>query len=246
MDIDNPATNPNDPGRPDVEQALLQQFSCLGTTDRDELVKELQNIVGNNVSYGAAAFFLDMNNWNLQAAICSYFDVENPNKLPMMCVLSDPRATEYENIEPNLPFSKTWLLHNNGSDPWPVGCTLRCAGGEALGANTVILPCIYPGEGRAVTLHMTSPSTPGIYQSKWRMCTPGGSYFGDCLWVILTVVEQGTMDLTQRLSHLNTVGNEIPPVNSNVHNPFNLNIRNRSASGPQDDHESKDAENSMS
>lgn len=55
----------NNAGAPgmDVEQSLLQQFSCMGTTDHDVLVKELQNVVGSHVSYSAAAFFLDMNNW---------------------------------------------------------------------------------------------------------------------------------------------------------------------------------------
>jgi len=52
MDVDN-----------DIDQNFLQQFSCLGTTDRDELVKQLQILVGNNLNEAAAAFFLDMNNW---------------------------------------------------------------------------------------------------------------------------------------------------------------------------------------
>jgi len=56
MDVDN-----------DIDQTFLQQFSCLGTTDRDELVKQLQILVGNNLNEAAAAFFLDMNNW----CVCS-------------------------------------------------------------------------------------------------------------------------------------------------------------------------------
>ena len=52
MDVDN-----------EVDQILLQQFSCMGTTDKDELVKQLQMLVGNNLNEAAAAFFLDMNNW---------------------------------------------------------------------------------------------------------------------------------------------------------------------------------------
>lgn len=40
-------------------------------------------------------------NRNLQAAICSYLDVEAPNTLPVMALVSDPDASETENIEPN-------------------------------------------------------------------------------------------------------------------------------------------------
>lgn len=232
MDIDN-STGGTGNGGIDIEQSLLQQFSCMGTTDREELIKELQNVVGSNISYAAAAFFLDMNNWNLQAAICSYFDVENPSKLPSMSVLNDPVATEFENIEPNTTFQKTWHLYNNGSEPWPVGCYLQCAGGDRLGGEPMQVPVLQPGEGRNVTLEMKSPGVPGIYQSKWRLCTASGSYFGDPMWAIVTVVEQGTMDLTQRLSHFSELGNIVQPVNSSVQNPFDYHVRSRTSSGQQ-------------
>lgn len=46
-----------------VDQCLLQQFSCLGTTDKDELIKQLQKLAGDNINASTASFFLDMNNW---------------------------------------------------------------------------------------------------------------------------------------------------------------------------------------
>ena len=52
MDIDN-----------DIDQTLLQKFSCLGTTDKEELIKQFQILVGNNHNESTASFFLDMNNW---------------------------------------------------------------------------------------------------------------------------------------------------------------------------------------
>jgi hypothetical protein len=39
---------------------------------------------------------------NLQAAVCSYLDIENSTKLPSMALVQDPIASESENIEPNL------------------------------------------------------------------------------------------------------------------------------------------------
>lgn len=47
----------------EIEQSFLQQFSCLGTTDHDELVSQLQKVLGNQLNYTTARFFLDMNNW---------------------------------------------------------------------------------------------------------------------------------------------------------------------------------------
>lgn len=54
MDVDN-----NDL----VDQHLLQQFSCMGTTDKDELIKQLQKLAGDSINASTASFFLDMNNW---------------------------------------------------------------------------------------------------------------------------------------------------------------------------------------
>lgn len=53
------------PGQPplDVLQGLLQQFNCLGTTDHEELVQQMLQILGHELTYSAAKFFLDMNNW---------------------------------------------------------------------------------------------------------------------------------------------------------------------------------------
>jgi hypothetical protein len=46
----------------DFDQDLLQQFSCMGTTDKEILVSQLQKLVGT-ANKAAATFFLDMNNW---------------------------------------------------------------------------------------------------------------------------------------------------------------------------------------
>lgn len=64
MDIDKETEAPgNNSNNIDIEQSLLQQFSCMGTTDKDELVQQLQKLLGSQLNYSTAAFFLDMNNW---------------------------------------------------------------------------------------------------------------------------------------------------------------------------------------
>lgn len=47
----------------DVLQGLLQQFNCLGTTDHEELVQQMLQILGHELTYSAAKFFMDMSNW---------------------------------------------------------------------------------------------------------------------------------------------------------------------------------------
>lgn len=54
MDVDNDST---------VDNSLLLQFNCMGTTDREDLVKQLLKLAGEHVNPTTAAFFLEMNNW---------------------------------------------------------------------------------------------------------------------------------------------------------------------------------------
>ena len=56
----------------DVEQNLLQQFSCMGTTDHDVLISQLRKLVGDDVNDTTASFFLDMNNWLVDQNFQSY------------------------------------------------------------------------------------------------------------------------------------------------------------------------------
>lgn len=66
MDIDENTGQgppPSSPQSGDIEHLLLHQFSRMGTTDHDELVNQLQKVLGNQLNYTTARFFLDMNNW---------------------------------------------------------------------------------------------------------------------------------------------------------------------------------------
>lgn len=115
---------------------------------------------------------------NLQAAICSYLDIDSPNQLPSMALVSDPVASETESIEPSVRFVKIWHIYNNGTEPWPEGCYAQCSDGDNFGGSRVSVGALQPGEGTQLMVFLTSPSVPGIYQSKWRLCTPKGAYFG--------------------------------------------------------------------
>lgn len=75
-------------------------------------------------------------------------------------------------------FEKVWHIRNPGVEAWPAGCYVQCSDGNNLGGERVELPALQPGHSTNVAIKMMSPPAPGIYQSKWRACTPAGSYFG--------------------------------------------------------------------
>lgn len=47
----------------DLDQELMQKFSCMGTTDKDVLISEFQRLLGFQLNPAGCAFFLDMTNW---------------------------------------------------------------------------------------------------------------------------------------------------------------------------------------
>ncbi|XP_014671654.1 PREDICTED: uncharacterized protein C6orf106 homolog [Priapulus caudatus] len=194
----------------DVDQQLLQQFSSLGTTDKDVLIAEFQKLLGHQLNPAGCAFFLDMNNWNLQAAICAYYDFEMPKlKLPGMAFISDVTIGEGEAVPPNTGFLKTWRIKNTGSESWPPGCCLRYTQGEQLGSRdrTMVGP-LAPQQCADVSVEMVSPAQPGIYQGQWRMSSPTGMFFGEVIWVIVSVEEDGMLGVTQQLSSLSPGGEQ--------------------------------------
>ncbi|KAL7306848.1 hypothetical protein TKK_0001009 [Trichogramma kaykai] len=190
----------------ELDQHLLHQFSCMGTTDKDDLVKQLQRVLdGSHLNEATAAFFLDMNNWNLQAAIGSYCDFEATCKLPSMNLVCDTTIGEGESVQPNTKFVKSWIVQNSGSEPWPEGLCLNFTSGVQMGEVTSIpVPMLQPRATTELSVELVSPPTLGVYQGKWRMMTSNGSYFGDIIWVIVTVSESGTLAVTQQLHHLST------------------------------------------
>lgn len=206
----------------ELEGQLLQQFSSLGTTDKDVLIAEFQKLLGNQLNPAGCAFFLDMNNWNLQAAICSYYDLDQPNiKVPQLTFISDMTVGEGEAVPPDTRFTKTWRISNTGEERWPPGCHLKFCAGENLSlSDRTIVDALEPGQVADVTVEMHSRLAPGVYQSQWRMSTATGLFFGEPIWVIVTVAEGGVLGVTQQLSKFGTdfIHNSVPQ--DSISNPF--------------------------
>lgn len=65
--------------------------------------------------------------------------------------------------------------------------------------SAVAVPAVRPGNQTVCTVKLQSPAQSGPFQAKFRLCTQNGNFFGDTLWVIVTVNEWGTLALTQQV-----------------------------------------------
>nr|CAB3256067.1 uncharacterized protein C6orf106 homolog [Phallusia mammillata] len=189
-------------GDMDVDQCLIGKFSSMGTTDKDVLISEFRKLLGFQLNAAGCEFFLDMTNWNLHAAIGAYYDFETPvGKLPSMAFVRDVTIGEGEAVPPDTEFLKTWRLHNNGDERWPMGCTLRFVNGEKMEApDWVAVSELQPSDTIDISVRMRSPSVAGLHQGQWRIYNRNMIPFGDTIWVIISVEVGGLLGVTQQMS----------------------------------------------
>ncbi|XP_072134640.1 protein ILRUN isoform X3 [Mobula birostris] len=155
-----------------------------------------------------------------------------------MSFVEDVTIGEGESVPPDTQFTKTWRIQNTGTEQWPPGVSLKYVGGDQFGhVNMVMVRSLEPQEVTDVSVQMRSPTTPAMYQGQWRMCTATGLYFGDVIWVILSVEIGGLLGVTQQLSSFETEFSSQPcrKIEGNF-NPFASPQKNRQS----DDNSVKD------
>lgn len=184
----------------EIDQNLLLQFSCMNTTDREELISQMQRLLGPTLNYNTASFFLDMSNWNLQAAICCYLDYSIPAKLPSMSLKA--AQNQESAVGPSTYFEQNWSIANTGTEAWPGSCRLIQAGGEPLGAVPVYVPPLLPGHSTNVSMKLLAPSVAGVHRGYFHLITDKGEQIGDTLWVEVTVESEVTMALAEQMAAL--------------------------------------------
>ncbi|KAM4046688.1 protein ILRUN isoform 2-T2 [Anomaloglossus baeobatrachus] len=150
-----------------------------------------------------------------------------------MSFVEDVTIGEGESVPPDTQFTKTWRVQNTGSEAWPPGVCLRYVGGDQFGhVNMVLVRSLDTQEMTDVSVPMCSPNQPGMYQGQWRMCTATGLYFGDVIWVILSVEAGGLLGVTQQLSSFETEFNTQPHRDlAGDFNPFASPQKSRSTDG---------------
>ena len=73
----------------------------------------------------------------------------------------------------------SWTVRNNGDECWPHGCSLQYIGGDhPCSIKAIPVRVLPPGLSTTIVLDFVGPAEPGFYQSKWRMTTPFGAFFG--------------------------------------------------------------------
>uniref|UniRef100_A0A8C8A0L0 Nbr1 FW domain-containing protein n=1 Tax=Oryzias sinensis TaxID=183150 RepID=A0A8C8A0L0_9TELE len=128
-----------------------------------------------------------------------------------MSFVKDVTIGEGESVPPDTAFTKTWRIQNTGAESWPPGVCLKYVGGDQFGhVNMVMVRSLDPQEMTDVSVQMHSPVSPGMYQGQWRMCTATGLYYGDVIWVILSVEVGGLLGVTQQLSSFQAEFNTQP------------------------------------
>jgi len=106
-----------------------------------------------------------------------------------MSFVSDVTIPDNASIAPGQAFTKTWKVTNNGSCPWTAGFKFALTGGDAMGGVTYTLPATVAVNAIVdLSVAMTAPTTKtGKVQGNWRMSTAGGQFFGNEVYVIITV-----------------------------------------------------------
>lgn len=188
--------------------SLLNSFNSLQTNEHDYLAEKFQSIA-NELSYTTARFFLEMNNWNLQAAVCCYFDFvasSNANALqpmPSMRIVKELTMGLGESVTPSTQFSQSWLIENNGRVPWPQGCYLKLVS-EIDDDRRMEIPPVAPNDTYVLTVNLVSPAEIGQFRSQFRLCTPNETTVGPIIWSVVDVSPSGTLALTQQMNQLHT------------------------------------------
>ncbi|KAI1662694.1 hypothetical protein F4813DRAFT_384275 [Daldinia decipiens] len=107
-------------------------------------------------------------------------------------------------LPPNHTFEQVWIVRNEGTVPWPAGCSVKFVGGDYMGAvdpahpagihelvsaseSTVCYNALSPGQEFPFTVLMRTPDREGKVISYWRLTTPDGVKFGHKLWCDVTV-----------------------------------------------------------
>lgn len=115
-----------------------------------------------------------------------------------MAFVSDVTIPDNTKLTPGEKFTKTWRVRNNGTCAWESGFTFRFIGGEAMGGAPVVLSeAVQPGKETDLSVALTAPGSAGSYRSNWRMTNKSGAFFGDEVYVLISV---GTSTATAKAS----------------------------------------------
>jgi hypothetical protein len=91
-------------------------------------------------------------------------------------------------------FKKTWQFMNGGSSNWTTAYQLVFVSGDPIGGPvSVALPMDVPsGQLVDISVNLVAPQTAASYKGFWRLRNANGQYFGDAVYVQISVGASGT------------------------------------------------------
>ena len=95
-------------------------------------------------------------------------------------------------VQPGQQFVKGWRVRNTGTCNWDPSFMLTYVRGNVPAAQmngipTPVPTIVTPGNTVDIWVNLVSPLAPGTYQGFWQMRAPNGTFFGQTVWVGITV-----------------------------------------------------------
>lgn len=106
-----------------------------------------------------------------------------------MAYVRDVTIPDGTQMSPGESFTKTWLVSNTGTCAWESGFTFNVVGGDAMGGSAVTLnQRVEPGSQYEFSVPMKAPTNQsGAVRGTWRLADAAGSFFGDGVYVEISV-----------------------------------------------------------
>ena len=170
---------------------LLAAFSNTNLNDKSSLVTQFAQILG--VDNNTAQFFLESAGWNVETAINAFLSsVGHGSNIvtgssPLGVFLGDASITTTKQFQPGEQIAMTWMFQNSGPTSWPAEASLvHMDGPQMCSQKEFNMGGMPPAATHQLQIVLTAPMNAGQYASTWRLRHSGG-YFGDCLYIILSV-----------------------------------------------------------
>lgn len=170
---------------------LIGLFQGLGTDDHDVLLEKFCRVL--KCEERVAKFFLESAKWNVEVAVNTFISTvgtgngaygpRDPPRAAFDAASTIPQGT---NVPCNKVVQVSWRFKNVGNAHWPSDTRLVHTDGETFGFEESVAAHAAPGAIYSVIATLTMPSIPGNVYGQWRL-TCGTGYFGDPVWVIVSV-----------------------------------------------------------
>jgi len=105
-------------------------------------------------------------------------------------------------VLPGQTLIKSWLVENDGNEPWPQGTNLVFTNGVRSlvggGGRGAVVPVAAVGERVEVSAVLEIPNQPGTIMAMFSLADAAGRQFGPRLWANLTVISDDSQQRAEQ------------------------------------------------